>query len=59
MIATTLLRFLNNGDKSLIGNEYLFKNYRARKLIKEFPEKERNRLKTSLFSQAFPSFSTH
>jgi len=30
---------LNNEDKVLIKNLYLFKNYSARKLIKEFPEK--------------------
>jgi len=30
---------LNNEDKILIKNLYLFKNYGARKLIKEFPEK--------------------
>jgi len=30
---------LNNEDKILIGNLYLFENYSARKLIKEFSEK--------------------
>jgi len=33
---------LNNKDKILIKNVYLFKIYSARKLIKEFPEKVGN-----------------
>jgi len=30
---------LNNEDKIFIKNLYLFKNYGAKKLIKDFPEK--------------------
>jgi len=46
---------LNNEDKILIKNLYLFKNYGAKKLIKEFPEKDWKRRTLNYFLLHVPT----